>query len=74
MSEAVVKDIASRGKRKKPAEIKVWLTEKPPVTHDLADDKDWSVVFDDVLEIKTPEGEAFYYPLTNVDKWTVKCV
>lgn len=64
---------AQRAKAPKPATLKVWLTEKPAVSHDLANETDWAVIFEDVLEVKTTDGEAVYYPLTNVEKWIVKC-
>ena len=50
--------------------VVVFLEEGPPETHDLASDKDWAVIFEDVLEIKT-KGGVSYYPLDAVRKWTV---
>jgi hypothetical protein len=50
--------------------IVVFLEEGAPEAHDLASDKDWAVIFDDVLEIKA-KGSVTYYPLDAVRKWTV---
>ena len=56
--------------RQRPATIVVFLEEGTPETHELACDKDWAVIFEDVLEIKTKDGVT-YYPLDAVRKWTV---
>jgi hypothetical protein len=56
--------------RQKSATIVVFFEEGAPETHELASDKDWAVIFEDVLEIKTKTGTT-YYPLDAVRKWTV---
>jgi hypothetical protein len=55
----------------KAATIVVHLGKGEPEVHTLIDGKDWAVIFDDVLEIKTPAA-VHYYPLDSVRKWTVK--
>ena len=56
--------------REKAATIVVFLEEGLPESHDLASEKDWSVIFEDVLEVKGRDGTT-YYPLDAVRKWTV---
>lgn len=56
--------------RQRPAMIVVFFEEGAPEAHELASDKDWAVIFEDVLEIKTKSGVT-YYPLDAVRKWTV---
>jgi len=56
--------------RPRPATIVVFLEEGAPETHELVSDKDWAVIFEDVLEIKT-KGSVTYYPLDAVRKWAV---
>jgi len=56
--------------REKPATIVVFLEDGTPESHDLASDRDWSVIFEDVLEIKGREATT-YYPLDAVRKWCV---
>lgn len=55
----------------KAATIVVFLEDGSPESHDLASDKDWSVIFEDVLEIKG-KAATTYYPLDAVRKWTVQ--
>lgn len=55
----------------KPATVTVYPEEGPPCAHELASDKDWSVIFEDVLEIKGVDGTT-YYPLGAVKRWVVK--
>lgn len=57
--------------RAKPATVTVFLEEDAQEEHELASDKDWAVIFEDVLEIKTKHGTT-YYPLSTVRKWTVR--
>lgn len=56
--------------REKAATIVVFLEDGSPESHDLASDKDWAVIFEDVLEIKGKDATT-YYPLDAVRKWTV---
>jgi hypothetical protein len=63
-------DLAMASSRSRPATIVVFLEEDAPETHELASDKDWAVIFEDVLEIKSKDGVT-YYPLDAVRKWTV---
>ena len=56
--------------REKAATIVVFLEDGLPESHDLASEKDWSVIFEDVLEVKGQDGTT-YYPLDAVRKWTV---
>ena len=56
--------------REKAATIVVFLEEGLPESHDLASEKDWSVIFEDVLEVKGQDATT-YYPLDAVRKWTV---
>lgn len=58
-------------KRAKPATLTVYGDEKPPITHELVSDKDWSVIFEDVLEVKAEDG-AHYYPLSGIARWIVR--
>lgn len=58
-------------KLKPGATIIVSLQDDTEVTHTLVSDKDWAVIFDDVLEVKDAAG-ATYYPLLSVQKWVVK--
>jgi hypothetical protein len=64
------KDIVMAQARQRPAMVVVFLEEGEPETHELASDKDWAVLFEDVLEIKAKSGVT-YYPLDAVRKWTV---
>lgn len=57
--------------RSKPATVVVYPEDGPPATYDLTNDKDWSVIFDDVLEIKAVDGTT-YYPLGAVRRWVVR--
>jgi hypothetical protein len=57
--------------KSKSATVTVYPEEGPPSIHDLASDRDWSVIFEDVLEIKGVEGTT-YYPLGAVKRWVVK--
>lgn len=56
--------------REKPATIVVFLEDGTPESHDLVSDRDWSVIFEDVLEIKGRDATT-YYPLDAVRKWCV---
>ena len=56
--------------REKAATIVVFLEDGSPESHDLASDKDWSLIFEDVLEVKGTDTTT-YYPLDAVRKWTV---
>jgi hypothetical protein len=55
----------------KAATIVVFLEDGSSDRHELASDKDWSVIFEDVLEVKGREGTT-YYPLDAVRKWAVQ--
>ncbi len=55
----------------KPATVTVYPEDGPPAAYDLASDKDWAVIFEDVLEIKASEGTV-YYPLGAVMRWVVR--
>jgi len=55
----------------KPATVTVHVGQGEPEIHTLADFKDWAVIFDDVLEVKTRE-QTHYYPLESLRKWTVR--
>ena len=57
--------------RSKPATVVVYPEYGPPATYALANDKDWSVIFEDVLEIRTVDGTT-YYPLGAVKRWVVQ--
>jgi hypothetical protein len=57
--------------KSKPAKLTVCLEDAPPESHDLAADKDWAVIFDDVLEVKARDG-THYYPLGAIRKWLVR--
>jgi hypothetical protein len=57
--------------KSKPARVTVILDDGAQETHDLAGDKDWAVIFEDVLEIKSRDG-LHYYPFASILKWTVK--
>lgn len=57
--------------REKAATIIVFLDDGPPERHELASDKDWSLIFEDVLEIKGRDATT-YYPLDAVRKWCVQ--
>lgn len=56
--------------KKRPAVITIYLGKGEPETHSLADFTDWTVIFEDVLEVKTLD-HTYYYPLGTVRKWTV---
>jgi hypothetical protein len=56
--------------RNKPAKVTVILEDGASEMHDLAADKDWAVIFEDVLEIKS-RGGVHYYPFASILKWTV---
>ena len=58
-------------KPKTPATIQVIRAGK---THEyqLADSKDWGIIFEDVLEIKAADGCSYYWPLDSVTLWKVK--
>jgi hypothetical protein len=51
--------------------VTVYPENDPPAAYELASDKDWSVIFQDVLEIKTQNGTV-YYPLGAVMRWVVR--
>ena len=55
----------------KAATITVYASDESEFTHELASDKDWAIIFDDVLEVKGKDFVA-YYPLVYVNRWTVK--
>jgi hypothetical protein len=57
--------------KQKPVTVTVHLGKGEPEIHALADNRDWAVIFEDVLEIKTPDT-THYYPLDSVRKWTVR--
>jgi hypothetical protein len=54
----------------KPAMVTIYLGKGEPEVHQLADFKDWAVIFEDVLEIKARD-HTHYYPLDSVRKWIV---
>lgn len=58
-------------KLKTPATIQVIRAGKTS-EYQLADSKDWAVIFDDVLEIKAIDGCSYYWPLLSVTLWKVK--
>lgn len=42
-------------------------------TYDLADFKDWALLFDNaVLEIKSRDGTAHYWPIDSLTYWRVR--
>ena len=55
---------------RKAATIVIYLEDGSSDRHDLASDKDWSVIFEDVLEVKSRDTTT-YYPLDAVRKWAV---
>lgn len=57
--------------RPRPVTITVQLGKADTDSHLLADCKDWAVIFENVLEIKTSDG-VHYYPLDSIRKWSVK--
>jgi hypothetical protein len=57
--------------RQRQVSVTVYPEDEAPVTYSLANDKEWSVIFEDVLEIKSVEG-TFYYPLGAVMRWVVR--
>lgn len=57
--------------KSKPAKLTVCPEDSSPESHDLAADKDWAVIFDDVLEVKARDG-THYYPLGAIRKWLVR--
>lgn len=56
--------------KSKPARVTVILDDGAVESHDLAADKDWAVIFEDVLEVKGRDG-THYYPFASILKWTV---
>lgn len=40
--------------------------------YELADSKDWGIIFENVLEIKAADGAHYYWPLDSVTLWKVK--
>ena len=58
-------------KPKTPATIQVIRAGKTN-EYQLADSKDWAVIFDDVLEIKATDGCCYYWPLPSLTLWKVK--
>jgi hypothetical protein len=57
--------------KSKPAKVTVILEDGAQERHDLNGDKDWAVIFEDVLEIRSRDG-IHYYPFASILKWTVK--
>lgn len=55
----------------KSATITVFTDDEVEHPHHLANNTDWAVIFDDVLEVKEPTGST-YYPLNSVIRWVVK--
>jgi hypothetical protein len=62
---------AAQQKTPVPAVVSVFL-EGPTEVFEVADTKDWAVIFDDVLEVKAKDGTTHYFPLPCVKKWTVR--
>jgi hypothetical protein len=56
---------------RKAATIVIFLEDGSSDRHELASDKDWSVIFEDVLEVKG-RTTTTYYPLDAVRKWAVE--
>ncbi|MHB1206597.1 MAG: hypothetical protein ACYCZX_13590 [Rhodospirillaceae bacterium] len=56
---------------RKAATIVIYLEDGSSDRHELASDKDWSVIFEDVLEVKGRDTTT-YYPLDAVRKWAVQ--
>ena len=54
-----------------PATLVVFFEDGAPEMFVLSSDKDWAVIFEDVLEIKTKDAVS-YFPLDAVRKWTVQ--
>lgn len=61
------------GDKRKPAKIIIEVSDADPITHNLADYRDWGIMFENVLEVRT-EDDAYYYPLDSVKAWTVRRV
>ncbi len=58
--------------RARPAVIEVVRRAKT-FTYDLADFKDWALLFDNaVLEIKCRDGVTSYWPLDSITCWRVR--
>jgi hypothetical protein len=57
--------------KSKPAKMTVILEDGTKEIHDLGGDKDWAVIFEDVLEIKSRDG-THYYPFASLLKWTIR--
>lgn len=54
-----------------PVVIEIWGAASME-RHELADEKDWSIMWDTVLEIKTKDGAKHYYPVDELLKWVVR--
>ena len=58
-------------KLKSPATIQVIRAGKTN-EYQLADAKDWGIIFDDVLEIRSSDGCTYYWPLLSITLWKVR--
>ncbi len=54
-----------------PAVIEIWGA-CSMARYELADTKDWSILYDTVLEIKTKDDGTHYYPIDELLKWVVR--
>lgn len=58
--------------RSKPAVIEV-IRRGKLFAYDLADFKDWGILFENtVLEIKARDGATYYWPLDSITYWRVR--
>lgn len=54
-----------------PAVIEIWGAAHME-RHELADTKDWAILFDTVLEVKAKDGGTYYYPVDELLKWVIR--
>ena len=60
----------ARDLKKRPAKVQIIRMGKTS-EYTLADETDWAIVFEDVLEIRATDGSKYYWPLASVTLWKV---
>lgn len=60
-------------KRRKPSTLTLTVEDGThPIEVPMADETDWGIIFEDVLEVKARDGVKYYWPVANLKDWKVE--
>lgn len=68
----VVEIIPKRKPRKKPATITIIREDGAKLSLQMADFKDWGIIYEDILEVEVEDGSKRYFPTGGLQEWKVE--